>query len=56
MALVCPTLKEYMAAITTNYDTVDDRSLGKHNLIVSFLRGAERINPGGLPGSTERSV
>ncbi len=39
------TLKVYVAAITAHHDAVDGRSLGKHNLIASFLRGARRLNP-----------
>ncbi len=29
----------------THHDAVDGRSLGKHDLIVRFLRGARRLNP-----------
>ncbi len=39
------TLKVYVAAITAHHDAVDGRSLGKHDLIVRFLRGARRLNP-----------
>ncbi len=39
------TLKGYVAAITAHHDAVDGRSLGKHDLIVRFLRGARRLNP-----------
>lgn len=39
------TLMVYMAAIAANHDTVGARSLGKHNLIVKFLRGVQRLNP-----------
>ncbi len=35
----------YVAAITAHHDAVDGRSLGKHDLIVRFLRGARRLNP-----------
>ncbi|KAL0194781.1 hypothetical protein M9458_008353, partial [Cirrhinus mrigala] len=39
------TLKVYVAAIAAYYDAVDGASLGKHQLIVRFLRGARRVNP-----------
>ncbi len=39
------TLKVYVAAIATHHDPVDSESLGKHNLIIRFLRGARRLNP-----------
>ncbi len=45
------TLKVYVADIAAHHDAVDGRSLGKHNLIVSFLRGARRLNhPRDPPG------
>ncbi len=34
------TLKVYVAAIAAHHDAVDGRSLGKHDLIVRFLKGA----------------
>ncbi len=43
------TLKAYVAAIAAHHIAVDGRSLGKHNLIVSFLRGARRSNPPSPP-------
>ncbi len=43
------TLKVYVAAITAHHDAVDGRSLGKHDLIVRFLRGARRLNPSRPP-------
>ncbi|KAI2658281.1 ORF V: Enzymatic polyprotein [Labeo rohita] len=43
------TLKVYVAAIAAYHDAVDGTSLGKHQLIVRFLRGARRVNP---PGRT----
>ncbi len=43
------TLKVYVAAITAHQDAVDGRSLGKHDLIVRFLKGARRMNPSRLP-------
>ncbi len=53
------TLKVYVAAIAAHHDAVDGRSLGKHDLIVRFLKGARRMNPsrgiprsGGEPAST----
>lgn len=42
--LPASTLKVYVAAIEAYHDTVDGRSLGKHNPIVRFLRGARRLN------------
>ncbi|KAI2644633.1 Tyrosine recombinase slr0733 [Labeo rohita] len=39
------TLKVYVAAIAAYHDAVDRASLGKHQLIVRFLRGARRVNP-----------
>ncbi len=36
------TLKVYVAAIAAHHDAVDGRSLGKHDLIVRFLKGARR--------------
>ncbi len=43
------TLKVYVAAIATHHDAVDGRSLGKHDLIVRFLKGARRMNPSRPP-------
>ncbi len=43
------TLKVYVAAITAHHDAVDSRSMGKHDLIVRFLRGARRLNPSRPP-------
>ncbi len=34
-----------MAAISTHHDPVEGKSVGKHNLVVRFLRGARRLNP-----------
>ncbi len=39
------TLKVYVAAIVAHHHAVDSRSLGKHDLIVRFLKGAGRMNP-----------
>ncbi|KAL0152834.1 hypothetical protein M9458_051861, partial [Cirrhinus mrigala] len=39
------TLKIYVAAIVAYYDTVDGLPLGRHHLIIRFLRGARRLNP-----------
>ncbi len=35
----------YVAAIAAHHDAADCRSLGKHDLIVRFLKGARRMNP-----------
>ncbi len=43
------TLKVYVAAIAAHHDAVDGRSLGKHDLIVRFLKGARRMNPSRPP-------
>lgn len=43
--LSASTLKVYVAAIAAYHNTVDGRSLGKHNLKVRFLRGNQRLNP-----------
>ncbi len=39
------TLKVYVAAISGYHDPVEGKSVGKHNLVVRFLRGARRLNP-----------
>ncbi len=39
------TLKVYVAAISTHHDPVEGKSVGKHNLVVRFLRGGRRLNP-----------
>ncbi|KAI2650483.1 ORF V: Enzymatic polyprotein [Labeo rohita] len=39
------TLKVYVAAIAAYHDAVDGESIGKHQLVVRFLRGARRVNP-----------
>ncbi len=39
------TLKVYVAAISAYHDPVEGKSVGKHNLVVRFLRGARRSNP-----------
>ncbi len=45
------TLKVYVAAIAAHHDAVDGRSLGKHDLIVSFLKGVGGRGTGrGPPG------
>ncbi|XDV22692.1 hypothetical protein PO909_027538 [Leuciscus waleckii] len=38
------TLKVYVAAIAAHHNAVDGKSLGKHDLIIRFLRGARRLN------------
>ncbi len=39
------TLKVYVAAISAYHNPVEGKSVGKHNLVVRFLRGARRLNP-----------
>ncbi len=39
------TLKVYVAAIAAHHDAVDGKSVGKHDLVIRFLRGAMRLNP-----------
>ncbi len=39
------TLKVYVAAIAAHHDAVDGKSLGKHDLVIRFLRGARWLNP-----------
>ncbi len=39
------TLKVYVAAIAANHDPVNGKSLGKHDLVIRFLRGTRRLNP-----------
>ena len=39
------TLKVYVAAIAAHHDAVEGKSLGKHDLIIRFLKGARRLNP-----------
>jgi len=39
------TLKVYVAAIAAHHDPIEGKSVGKHYLIVRFLRGARRLNP-----------
>ncbi len=46
------TLKVYVAAISAYHDPVEGKLVGKHNLVVRFLRGARRLNhprPPSLP-------
>lgn len=38
------TLKVYIAAISSYHYAVDGKTVGKHNLIIQFIRGARRIN------------
>ncbi len=43
---LCPsTFKVYVAAIAAHYDAVDGKSVGKHDLVIRFLRGARMLNP-----------
>ncbi len=39
------TLNVYVAAISTHHNPVEVRSVGKHDLVVRFLRRARRLNP-----------
>ncbi len=39
------TLKVYVAAIAAHHDAVDGKSVGNHDLVIRFLRGARRLNP-----------
>ncbi len=39
------TLKVYVAAIAAHHKVVDGKSVGKHNLVIRFLRGERRLNP-----------
>ncbi len=44
------TLPCNLAAIAARHEVVDNKSVGKHDLIIRFLRGARRLNlPYGLP-------
>ncbi|KAI2662349.1 putative malate:quinone oxidoreductase [Labeo rohita] len=43
--LSASTLKVHVEAISANHDLVDDRSVGKHHLVIRFLRGARILNP-----------
>ncbi len=40
---------EKRAAIAAHHGAVDGRSLGKHDLIMRFLKGSRRINPSRSP-------
>ncbi len=39
------TLKVYDAAIAAHHDAVESKSVGKHDLVIRFLRGVRRLNP-----------
>ncbi len=39
------TLKVHAAAISAYHDHIDGKSIGKHDLVVRFLKGARRLNP-----------
>ncbi len=39
------TLKVHAAAISAYNDHIDGKSIGKHDLVVRFLKGARRLNP-----------
>ncbi len=38
------TLKVYVAAIAAHHNAVDGKSVGKHDLVIRFLRGARRLS------------
>ncbi len=38
------TLKVCVAAIAAHHDAVDGKSVGKHELVIRFLRGTKRLN------------
>ena len=35
----------YVAAIAAHHDVVEGKSVGKHDLVIRFLKGARRLNP-----------
>ncbi len=39
------TLKAYVAAISAHHGPLEGKSVGKHDLVVRFLRGASKLNP-----------
>ncbi|KAL0153391.1 hypothetical protein M9458_051310 [Cirrhinus mrigala] len=43
--LSASTLKVHVAAISANHDLMGGRLVGKHDLVIRFLRGARRLNP-----------
>ncbi len=43
------TLKVYVAAISAFHAAINGRSVGKHNLVIRFLRGARRLRPSRPP-------
>ncbi len=45
------TFKVYVAAISAHHDPVE-KSVGKHDLVVRYLRGASRMNPPRPPSLT----
>ncbi|KAI2644321.1 Gag-Pro-Pol polyprotein [Labeo rohita] len=40
-----PSTVVYVAAISANHKMVEGRLVGKHNLVIRVLRGAQRLNP-----------
>ncbi|KAL0189945.1 hypothetical protein M9458_017044, partial [Cirrhinus mrigala] len=38
------TLKVYVAAIVAHHDPIEGKSVGKHDLVIRFLRGARWLN------------
>lgn len=45
LSLLPSTLKDYVAAVFAHHDAVAGSTVGRHNLIIHFLRGARQINP-----------
>ncbi len=43
------TLKVYVAAISAFHATIDGPSVGKHDLVIRFLKGARRLRPSRPP-------
>ncbi len=39
----------YVAAISVYHDPVEGKPVGKHDLVIRFLRGAKKLNPPWLP-------
>ncbi|CAM4637689.1 unnamed protein product [Leuciscus chuanchicus] len=46
------TLKVYAATISVQQDLVEGKSVEKHDLVISFLKGARRLNPPSPPLSS----
>ncbi len=43
------TLKVHVAAISTCHDHIDGKSVGKHDLVIRFLRGGETVKSSSTP-------